>query len=424
MVRAFSTSPRGGRDGVWVGSEIGRLRAVLVHTPGPELLAVTPANRHDFLFTDILNVSQARREHARFKAILERFADVYEVQDLLVEIAEIPEARRFLLEASRDVIGAEYAAALYDAPADRFVRVFIEGEEQRGGALAEYLNAWGYALPPLPNLFYTRDSAIVTGSQVVIASMRHEVRWSEELLMKALFRFHPLLRNDGILYDGTEEKRVNHSVEGGDVHLLRPDLVLVGQSDRTSAAAIDHLAELWFERTEVRDVLVVVMPRDRAMIHLDMIFTMVDRELCCVYPPHFIGPARLPVLQLSKGKKGIREMPNLFTALARVKCPLEPIFCGGPRRTEQDREQWSSACNFLAVAPGQVVAYGRNEHTLEAMQRDGGYRLVEADDFLTGQDRVEPGERVVIAFDAAELVRGGGGPRCMSLPVRREPLEP
>ncbi len=139
-----------------------------------------------------------------------------------------------------------------------------------------------------------------------------------------------------------------------------------------------------------------------------------------MYPPHFIGPTRLPVLHLSKGKKGMQEMPNLFTGLARVGLPLEPIFCGGPRRTLQDREQWASGCNFLAVRPGQLLAYRRNAHTLEALKRDGGYRIVEGDTLLRGQERIREGERVVVTFEASELVRGGGGPRCMSLPVRRE----
>lgn len=416
---ALGSSGSAARKPIWVGSEVGTLEGVLVHTPGPELLAVTPANRDDFLFDDIIDLPQAHSEHARFKAILERFADVYEVRDLLTEVLEETEPRRFLLEASRDVLDQQSEGELFDAPAERIVKVLIEGEEERRGALAEYLNAGGYAFPPLPNLFFTRDSAMTVGSRVVVASMRHGTRWSEELLMKTLYRFHPLLVNEGVLYDGAEEKRMNHHVEGGDVHVLRRDLVLVGQSDRTSAATIDLLAHQWFRETEVRDVLVVVMPRDRAVIHLDMIFTMLDRDLCCVYPPYFIGPARLPVLHLSKGKKAMKEMPNLFTALTRVGLPLEPIYCGGPRRSQQDREQWASACNFLAVAPGQLLAYRRNEYTLEALQRDGGYRVVDGDAFLTGQDRLEEGERVVLTFDAAELVRGGGGPRCMTQPVRR-----
>jgi arginine deiminase len=395
------------------------LERVLVHTPGSELLAVTPANRDDFLFDDIIDLPLAQSEHARFKALLERFAEAYEVRDLLTEILEDEEPRRFLLEGARDVLDAESETELFDAPAERIVKVLIEGEEERRGPLAEYLNAGGYAFPPLPNLFFTRDAAMTVGSRVIVASMRHGTRWSEELLMKTLYRFHPWLANDGILYDGAEEKRMNHHVEGGDVHVLRRDLVLVGQSDRTSAATIDLLAERWFGETEIRDVLVVVLPRDDAAIHLDMIFTMIDRDLCCVYPPHFIGPARLPVLHLSKGKKGMKEMPNLFTALTRVGLPLEPIFCGGPRRSMQDREQWASACNFVAVAPGQLIAYRRNEYTLQALARDGGYRIVDGDEFLTGQDRLEEGERVVLTFEAAELVRGGGGPRCMTQPVRR-----
>ncbi len=287
-----------GSNAAWVWSEVGALRGVLVHSPGPELLAVTPANRRDFLFDDLIDLTEASREHARFKALLERFAEVHEVRDLLTEIVEMPEARRYLLEASRDVIDEARERELYDAPADRFVRVFIEGEEHRGGALAEYLNAWGYAWPPLPNLYYTRDSAMVTGSRVVIASMRHEVRWSEELLMKALFKFHPLLANDGILYDGAEEKRVHHAVEGGDVHVLRRDLILVGQSDRSSAAAIDLLAEAWFREMQVRDVLVVVMPRSSAV---------------CI-PRTSSGPPASRCSICRRGRRGCRRCPTCSRA--------------------------------------------------------------------------------------------------------------
>src|SRR5690606_27112061 len=114
------------------------------------------------------------------------------------------------------------------------------------------------------------------------------------------------------------------------------------------------------ERVGIRDLVVVVLPMERAMIHLDMIFTMIDRDHCVIFPPSFVGPGRLPVLHYQAGRKGMREMPNLFTALREADLPLEPVFCGGPRRTNQEREQWASGCNFVAVRPGVLLGYSRN----------------------------------------------------------------
>jgi len=194
------------------------------------------------------------------------------------------------------------------------VKLLIEGKEEPPGPVAKALNEPGHVLPPLPNLFFTRDSCMVVGDHVMIGSMRYAIRWTEAIIMKALFVHHPELANAGILYDGSAERRVNYTVEGGDVHPLRRDLVVIGFSERSSPAAIDQLASTLFEQTEVCDVIVVVMPKESTAIHLDMIFTQVDRELCAVFPPHFIGPERLPVLQWRKGESMIRECPNIFAA--------------------------------------------------------------------------------------------------------------
>jgi arginine deiminase len=392
----------------------------LVHSPGPELLAVTPSNRADYLYDDIIDAEAAQREHRRFIAILERFTTVYEVRKLLADILANADARELLVRETMDIVPSEpLARDISELDAQALVKMLIEGREEPPGPIARALNEHGYVLPALPNMFFTRDSCVVAGDHVLVGSMRYAIRWTEAIIMKALFLHHPELKNAGLLYDGASERRVNYTLEGGDVHPLRRDLVVLGFSERSSPAAIDNIASVLFEQTAVEDVIVVVMPQEKTAIHLDMIFTQVDRELCVVFPPHFIGPERLPILHWRKGETTIHERPSIFAALKECDMPLEPIFCGGERRTVQEREQWASGCNFVALRPGVILSYQRNESTLHELQRMG-FRVVGGNSFLTGQERIGEGDRAVITFEGSELVRAGGGPRCMTLPVRRD----
>jgi arginine deiminase len=403
-----------------VTSEIGRLRSVLVHTPGFELQAVTPGTREDYLYDDIIDLEIAQREHRKFVSVMTLFTEVRQIADLVEDILAQPEAREFLITKTMDIVASDALAQTLNAlPPKAIVKMLIEGVEEESGPIARSLNEAGYVFPPLPNLFFPRDIGIVVGEHAIVGSMRYGVRWTEELLIKALFMFHPDLSNAGILYDGSEERRNNYTVEGGDVHVLRDDLLVLGFSERSSPAALDQICDVVFAKGKVTDVIVVVMPKEPTAIHLDMLFSQIDRDLCSIYPPYFVGPERLAVLHRKKGLQAVREMPNFFAALQAVNHPLEPVFAGGTHRPTQEREQWASACNFLPLWPGTILSYQRNEGTLNELSK-AGFRVVPGGELIaSGQKPAENG-RTVITIEGSELVRGGGGPRCMSLPLRRD----
>jgi arginine deiminase len=405
---------------VHVTSEIGALRTVLVHSPGNELLAVTPSTRADFLYDDIVDADLAKREHRRFVQVLERFCDVLHVRDLLTDVLEDPEVRELIIRETLDVVPLEpLASELRGLPPAAVVTLLIEGKEEEPGPLSRTLNESSYSLPPLPNLFFTRDAAMAINQNMMIGSMRFHARWTEELIMKAIFTSHPKLGNKGIVYDGSVERRLNHTLEGGDVHPLREDVLLIGFSERSSPAGIDSLASILFDQTEVTNLIVVVMPQEATAIHLDMIFTHVDRELCVIYPPHFIGPYRLPILLWQKGESHMKQQPDLFAALKHCGLPMEPILCGGSKRIVQDREQWASGCNNTTLRPGVVTSYARNETTLRELEK-AGFKMIGASDFLSNDTAIPANQRAVITFEGGELVRGGGGPHCMTCPITRD----
>ncbi len=206
--------------------------------------------------------------------------------------------------------------------------------------------------------------------------------------------------------------------------VLREDLVVIGYSERTSVAAIDHLMKVIAGQGPVRNFVVVQIPKSRATIHLDMLFTMVDRDACVVYPPIIEGAYKAPAYHCAfdgshTGKmQAVTEHPSVLSALKTLGLDLEPISCGGRERFQQEREQWASGANFFAFAPGQVMGYAHNVHTIEAMSQ-AGFNVVSAKAVIKKDRTIDPNERVLVSMDGAELSRGGGGCRCMTMPLAR-----
>ncbi len=418
-----------------VDSEIGRLRAVLVHEPGPEVERMVPSMMEELLFDDILFAEAARQEHRRLRRLLHLLdVEVLEARDLLEEALAVPGALRWTLEAVCPELPPAVRAELRELPPERLAAVLVEGilaPETGSGTPAEAL----YRLPPLPNWCFQRDPQVVVGAGVIPAAMATSARWREALLARVLFRFHPRLApewtvdvleppRDRPLYLGLHRPRL----EGGDVLVASPEVLVVGVSERTNAVAVEALARALAGREEgPRHLVVVQLPARRAFMHLDTVFTIVDRDAALVHPQVILAsgaqPAEVTELDLAEPEPIPRPRPGLLEALAAHGLELEPIPCGGDDPIAQRREQWTDGANALALAPGVILLYDRNVRTAEALAARG-FRVVTADDVLLGREELDlaAGGRACVLLPSHEISRARGGPHCLTHPLLRDPL--
>ncbi len=403
------------RDPLSIQSEIAPLEAVVVHTPGLEIERMTPSRAEELLYNDIVPMSVVQREHQVLSGVLGSLCECHELSDLLVRALENGHLRANLLEAvCTDEPAASRRAELDELTPTQLAGLLITGLPIRRDSLASFLEPRGWDIPPLPNQYFMRDAGFVVGTRAFAGSMAHPVRRRESLIMQTIFAWL-----DGAGDQPLDSQPFSSRIEGGDIIVLRDDLIAAGIGQRTAADPLDQLAQsLAAHRNAPCTIIACLLPDERSAIHLDMIFTRIDEEHALVHAPAVLGHTASRCVRLDvepDGRTKVREAGLLLDALSEAGVDLKPVFCGGQDGTHQAREQWLSGTNSFAVAPGRIIVYDCNRYTLDELARNG-YEVIPADVY----DHLRAGsQKVAIALPGVELARGGGGPRCMTMPLRR-----
>lgn len=406
------------KPGIHNYSEIGKLNKVLLHRIGEEVEGLVPDNFERLLFDDIPYLKVAQSEHDRFAEVLREngVEVVYYVDETAKALATDKKVKEAFLHEMLNQSNLNSKAvqeAIYDylikMPEKEMVAKVIAGVKREeighieSKSLADFVTSdYPFYMDPMPNLYFTRDPGACIGNGLNVHHMHTEARRRETILLKYMYMYNKDFAPEGteLWYDYTDE----YSIEGGDVLVLNAETVAIGLSERTSAIAIERFAENLLSKSTFKRVLVFDIPKKRAFMHLDTVFTMVDYDKFTIHP-EIEGPLQLFEITLDKeGKAHFKSMTDsLDHLLAKVlNLPaVDLIRCGGNDLMAAQREQWNDGSNTLCIAPGTVVTYERNYVSNDLLDKKGVK---------------------VLTIPSAELSRGRGGPRCMSCPVNRDDL--
>ena len=400
---------------IQVRSEVGKLRKVLLHRPGKELENLMPDYLARQLFDDIPYLITAQQEHDAFaKTLSDCGAEVLYLENLVTEAVESENTRgeliwEYLHEANIQSEHTERAVSEYlsSLPTDVLIDTMARGVRKSDiprsekKHLIDYTDEnYPFCVDPMPNLYFTRDPFSCLDTGVMISTMANAVRARETLFYKYIFKYHPVYKWVKKYHERTDV----HSIEGGDCLVLSENTLCIGISQRTTPQAVELLANrLIGEKSCFERIIAVDIPKSRAFMHLDTVMTMVDRDKFVIHP-NIRKALRLYTLSKEANAVKIREedrpIAEVFAEALNTES-VEFIECGGASMIDAAREQWNDGANTLCIAPGEVITYMRN-YVTNRILRDKGITVHE--------------------IPSAELSRGRGGPRCMSMPFVREPL--
>ena len=405
-----------------VHSETDQLKKVIIHEPDFGIEKVTPEIAEELLYDDIVYLPRMIEEHRIFTSSLKHFLgadNVLEFEDLLVDVLKKEGVKSAVLDEVQwmERFSDEFKDALLNLPEDVLGFHLINGmyfkEEQ---------------LLPLPNLIFTRDLAVAINDHIVVCSANKKARIRESLLTSFVFKHHDLFQAKNAegkiidLYQAFKKDYHNLSLEGGDTMIIDQDNVFIGCSERTTQKGIDHLVRILLDRKIVKRVAVVNIPAERYCMHLDTIFTVIDKDACVGFKPLVFEPhPDVAIRQYIGSMHNFRLFKSVKDLIRSIYPDIKCIPCGGGKSPFQEREQWTDGSNLVAIKAGVFYGYDRNYHTSETLE-DNGYQ-VESASLLNDQSDATMAsiEKHLITVPSGELSRARGGSHCMTLPIERLP---